>query len=750
MISIPVYDTIQGLTVFRDDEDPTSFYYLPRQPRIATDESGKAQFTFLYYQFPVDRPGASGEKGGGYLTFTTALKEDPKLVEQVRSALQSRYRAENPTEAVPKQVKLATVDFTDGTVSLLTFKDQRFVKEVTLGKPSLFADNTASIAAELPADGATLFREALKGGGSVGAVQYSLTFPVRLPAITILGHVDSQEVKNAVMGYAKEKVTSDDTWGNEESHEVAHRTSISETMESQGLIKLEILKGNVNLSQEDMESLRAFAFRAMDEFIKNNFLKGGTIETAADRESQWMSFLGQDIRRRFDLNVSYRDVVARPYNPSAQVNPDFLCAPLDKVVMDIDLGNAPWYFNTLEVAVDTNLDFQKYGDLVHSVVGHLSYDQPRPDGTRLTKRESFAFTANDRAPKSFKTRIADVGKDFYTVEIEVNYKSGPVTQSKLKSFETMVRNLTLDVPNPGVIDLNFAAAASSFDGKLQSIEVEIRYADQKRKVADTTETILLDQANPTRDYRRVIYAPWDQPLQYRPTYVFKDDNGDIHRSTGEWIEQGPGSGQKQFITLNSPFDETLGVTILPAADWKEVAQILVDLEYEDSESDYRVATTKSFSEAAKAPQMWRFPLRNPKRRNYRWSQTLLLTNNVVEQKPWSERDSDAQALIVGNAPGGVVTVTVDPSDVDFTAVKRMIVRLLYADAAHEVSDSEVLVFKDATAQPWVIARQDANANDYTYDIEYVMSDGSHRERTGQKGRVGGINDFLFAPGPPDA
>ncbi len=759
MITIPIFDTIQGLSIFSDDEDATRFYYLPRQPRIAVDPSGKPQFTFLYYQFAVDRPGPSNEKGGGYLTFTTVLKEDPQLVEQIRTVLQSRYRTEHPTEVVPLQVSLAPVDFTDGEISLITFKDQRFVKEVTLGKPSLFGDNTASVAVELPEDGATLFREALRGGGSVGAIQYSLTFPVRLPAITILGHVDSKEVKTAVIGYTREKVTSDDTWGNEESHEVAHRTSIAETMESQGLIQLTILKGSVSLTADDMESLQSFAFRAMDDFIKNNFLKGGTIETAADRESQWMSFLSQDIQKRFDLNVSYRDVVPRPYNPSSQVNPDFVGAALDQVVMDIDLGNAPWYFNTLEVTVDTNLDFEQYGDIIHSVVGHLSYDQTRPDGTRLTKRESVMFTADDRNPKEFKTRLAEVGKDFYHVDLEVNYKSGPVLQTTLQSFDTMVRNLTLDVPNPGVIELNFAAAAASFEDKLQSVEVEVRYADPKRKVPDVTETLLLDKDHPTKDYRRVIYAPWDQPYQYRATYVFTDEAGDLHRSTGEWIQQDSSNGQKQFVTVNSPFDETFGLTIIPAVDWQEVAQLVVDLEYNDPDSDYRMATSKSFSEAAKNPLAWRFPLRNPKRRNYRYAQTLLMKNAVVQQDDWKERDTDAQALVVGNAPGGVVTMSVDPSDIDFTKVKRVIVRLEYRDAAHNFVDSEALVFKDATPQTWTIARQDANVNDYSYNVEYIMSDGTHRSlgasdgggasTRAQAGHISAINDFLFLPTQPD-
>jgi hypothetical protein len=748
MISIPMYDTIQGLPIFRDDEDLTRFYYLPRQPRIAVDSSGKPQFNFLYYQFPIDRPGPTGELGGGYLTFTTVLKEDPDLVKDVRDELQRRYHTEHPTEVAPLQVSLAAVDFTDGEVSLIMLKEKRFVQEITLGKPSLFGDNTASIAVELPSDGATLFRQALLQGGSIGAIQYTLNFPVRLPAITIIGHVDSKEVKTAMMTWTVEDRHTHDTWGRDEPKTEAHRTSIAETMESQGMIKLTILKGSVSLSNEDMESLRSFAFQAMDDFIKNNFLKGGSIETAADRESQWMSFLSQDINKTFDLNVSYRDMISRPYNPSAQINPSFVGAPLDQVVMDIDLGNAPWFYNNLEVIIDTNLDFLKYGDIVHSVVGHLSYDQPKPDGTRLTKRESVIFTASDHSPKSFKTRLAEVGKDFYHVDLEINYKSGPVLQTVLKSWDTMVRNLTLVVLNPGVIEVNFAAAPASFEDKLQSIEVEVRYTDPKRKVPDVTESVLLDKDHPSQNYRRVIYAPWDQPLQYRAIYVFKDDAGDIHRSTSEMIQQGSADGQKQYITINSPFDETFGLTIIPAVDWKEVSQVAVDLKYDDPVGDLHMSISKFFSEAAKAAQTWRFPLRTSDQRGYRYNQTLLMKNGLIQQDGWKDRNTDAQTLVVGNAPGGVVTMMVDPSDIDFTRVKRAIVHLEYRDLPNNCIDSEALVYKDATGQTWTIARQDATVNDYAYDVEYILIDNTHRKLEGQKGTIRAYNDYLFLPALP--
>jgi hypothetical protein len=749
MISIPVYDTLSNLTIFRDDEDAARFYFLPSQPVIAKGPNGKPQFTFLLYQDPLDRPSSEGGPGGGYLVFTTHMQEEPQLLEQVRQTLQSRYRTEHPTEVPPRQVTLAPVDFTGGEVRLLTFQSGRFVKAINLGKPSLFASNTASVAVELDMDGATLFHEALTKGGSVAAIEYNLTFPVRLPSVTILGHVDAKEVKEAVMGFTSEKVSSEDTWGNEESHEVAHRTSISESMESIGLVKLEILKGDAQLSEDEMDSLRGYAFRMMDEFVQKHFLKGGSIATEADRNSQWMSFIGEDITAKFDLNLSYRDVITRQYNPSAQINPSFLGVPIKDLIIPIDLNNT--FFKTLEVTVDTSLDFDKYKDIVHSVVGHLSYEERRPDGSTLSKRDSLSFTAADRTSKTFKTVLAEATKDSYQVELEVHYKSGPVLKSTLEKFSSTKRDLTLNVPNPGVVEINFSTAPNAFDDKLQSIEVEVEYGDAKRKVPVISETLILDKDNPGKDYRRVIYAPWTEPFRYRTTYVLKDDTGAAVRSTTDWV-QGMGSdGQKTFVAIRTPFDEVFSLNLIPSADWSEVREIVVDLMYEDRLNDYRQATSKSFSEQAPSSQRWTFALRDPNVRSYRYSQKLLMVNGAVQEKTWEEKESDTQSLLVGNAPGGVVNLSVDPSDLDLGGtLKRVVVKLKYEDSPHNLLDTATLVFKSTEPQTWTIARADAKVDGYSYDVDFFMSDGSRKSLTGQQGRVGAVQDFLFLPEPPQA
>ena len=756
MQSIPVFDTIEGLTVFRDDDDFAHFYYLPRTLRILAGADGKPMFTFMKFQFPVERE-TEEEKGGGYLVFTTELVEDEQFLEStVKGKLADRMRAERPDDPNLPQPKLTAMDFTGGDVRLLIMKDDKFVDEVQAGRPSLFANNTASYAVELKTLGADLFYQALLKGGGIGVVEYSLNFDTRLPAVHVYAHCDSSEVKDVVMTYTVSQVKEDDTWGNETTTDVAHRTGISEVMESQGLVTLNIDKGSSQIKDEDVEALRGFAFSKMDGWLKDHFLKGGSIATAADRESQWMSFIHEDIHQVFNLDLVQRDVVVRTYNPSATITPAFIGTNVEDVVLDIDLGTAEWYFNTLNVKVDTNLDFAKYGDIVHSVVGHLTYSGVK-DGRDITKRESFSFTKADPNPKAFTTRLAEVSQDTYTVEVDVNYISGPVTTARLYSESSHLRNYTLRVPNPGVMELKVAANdKNAFDTqKLSSIEVEIGYVDAANDVPDVVEKVILTKDAPEVTYRRVIYAPWVAPYRHRVTYVTTDDTAGSQRITTEWYtDEHDANAQSAYLSISTPFDDGFHLSVVPSVDWSEVQTVIVDLAYDDSANDYQQTRSLHFSEAtlgSMPPPQWRFLLRDPDTRGYRYSTKLLGKDGSVTETDWEPVESDESTLVVGNARGGVVKVTVDPADTGVgTTLRRVIVRLTYADPAHDILDTQALVFSDTARQTWSVARADAAVSAYTYDVEYVPMTGASVAVPGLTGTLSSAADFLFLPAPPAA
>jgi hypothetical protein len=161
--SIPIYDTIEGLTILKDDDSISNFYYLPRTLRIA-ESGGKKAFTFLKFQYPPEVQ-AQGEKGGGYLVFTTELVEDEGFLEsKILPKFSSRMRAENPNLPNLPAPTLKAVDFISGEVRLLLMKDNRFVSEIQAGRPSLFQQQHRILCCGAErARGATVLRRAENG-----------------------------------------------------------------------------------------------------------------------------------------------------------------------------------------------------------------------------------------------------------------------------------------------------------------------------------------------------------------------------------------------------------------------------------------------------------------------------------------------------------------------------------------------------------------------------------------------------------
>ena len=147
------------------------------------------------------------------------------------------------------------------------------------------------------------------------------------------------------------------------------------------------------------------------------------------------------------------------------------------------------------------------------------------------------------------------------------------------------------------------------------------------------DTVILTKAAPEVTYKRVIYAPWDQPYQYRVTYVTTDDVAGSQRISGEWLTgDHDDNAQSGYLSVSTPFDDGFHLSVVPSVDWSEVQSLIVDLEYVDAAHDYRQARTLSFSEAtvaALAPPQWRFLLRDPNVRDFRYSTCLLYTSRCV-------------------------------------------------------------------------------------------------------------------------
>jgi|GEM_PF-3513782 len=197
MLALKPLFTLNRVTVFGDNADPDQFYYLPEQVHLATDNSGKPQFTLIKYMRDItDNPDwTEGEQlGGGFLIFSVNLSLDADTRSQIiRQA--NKFSKGSPN--------LATAPFTDGTVRVLALDATnapvqgriRFVENVIgTTKPSLFGDLQATFSLELSQEGVTMLEQAFEKGGQPIGLVYDMTFLGLRPAFDVTVKADYRRI----------------------------------------------------------------------------------------------------------------------------------------------------------------------------------------------------------------------------------------------------------------------------------------------------------------------------------------------------------------------------------------------------------------------------------------------------------------------------------------------------------------------------------------------------------------------------
>lgn len=743
MLSLTDGFSIEGVDFFRDDEAKETFYYLPNTVELARDPDGSPQFQFVLYQAGLPIEGK--QQGGGFMVMTTVLTAPadiigPKATNEAQRIL--RAEALSPGAPIPTP-KIRPVNFTSGTAALRIARGPggQLVTNIDLGRPSLFGRNTVSIVTDMPFEGAQVFADVLRQGGAIAAVEYNLEFEVRLPAVVIEAHISSSRVRNVVATFTTQEIVDEDFWGGDTTTEVRKRTGYSEFLRENSLVELEIRAGSAEVELDDdmISDLRDFALGAMDKFINEQWLNVGGILTPEQLQSEWLEFVNEDFEKNFDLVLTQSDVILRPYNPSATIDPAFISADVGDYLIIVDTIAHP-FFHRLEVDVSTSFDFERFEDYVHSIVVDLAYDSADDTGRRIQKSESFIFTKDDHDRQKFIT--AKGRSNEYQVTAEVHYRNGPVLKQRLLNATSVAPAQVIAVANPGEIDVTFSAPAIGFDGDLQSIDIELAYEDRRNGVTPFTEERSLTKEAPQVQIKKPVYSPEVKPFRYRVTHVFP-----AQKISTPWLEAPAGTTN---LKVSTPFEDELRLDVVPSADWNELTGILVSLTYEDPANDVRGQQSLFFApEDVGKIKTFIAPLKDPARRTVSVAETHLFKSGAARTLDARDIDATGVPVVVGNAPGGVYRLTVSGEDVALgTDVRRVAVTLRYDDAANGVVDTHGAFLRDPTeTSVWTVALADPAKLEYTYRADYFLASGERVAGPERTATFTNPEDWLFVEPP---
>lgn len=176
-------EIVDGVSLLRDKEDPTAYYYLPTVPRVAIDpRTNKPKISLVKFIDP------DGDTSGGLVHFLFSLDLPPEQVAELDAELGKKVpgatlkgpvilRAEGDEDSGGASFSIISSTLTEGRG-----EDSFTTSLVTSGVAPVTPGSQAAVAARLTEHGATLLWESLEQPTSDISVAVSASYEAALPA----------------------------------------------------------------------------------------------------------------------------------------------------------------------------------------------------------------------------------------------------------------------------------------------------------------------------------------------------------------------------------------------------------------------------------------------------------------------------------------------------------------------------------------------------------------------------------------
>jgi hypothetical protein len=359
----------------------------------------------------------------------------------------------------------------------------------------------------------------------------------------------------------------------------------------------------------------------------------------------------------------------------------------------VALGDPFW--DTLALRVTAFADFGAAP--IAFIEVDLEYDGG--DGTRPPYQASLVFDANGvtktlpeppalvggARPYRYQTKIAYAGRD-----------------ARVVTPWTTTARFDLDVwaLDPARLDVTVLAGDVDFT-LVRSVVAVVAFVEPGG--AHTEHPLTLTADTRSASLVRYLAAPLAQPA--RVTSAF-------HLADGTTLTGEPIDVSHALVAVNLPTASTLCVSLLLSGDLTDVAQVLVELTYDDG-AGYSTTTDRRLASLDDL-QRWTVPLRDATKVDFRYSVEVDYHHRAPEVRSEASA-TGSQAIVVEIAPPPSVRVAVHPELVDFAAVPLVTVDLVHDGVTPARA---TLPFTDATPQKWQASLSSDEEGTFTYAITY--------------------------------
>ncbi len=242
-----------------------NWYYLPTNPRIATDKDGTPKFSMV--RFVTDKSKEQGGVDGAILHFMVEYGLTKKQKKEVAKLLKKEVKGAKLKGAVPLEQGAEGSSF---QVVSATLNDKGFSSTlITSGKAPVMEGQKVAVAARLDQYGATLLAKSMENPTTDISVVFDLQYVVKLPAYDVTVTIDYNQFHtiSSESEQTRDKTSRKSSVWTPKIWNIFHRTkkktsSLTETEKSEvvdflqetGVVKFDYIQHVPDADKEIVES----------------------------------------------------------------------------------------------------------------------------------------------------------------------------------------------------------------------------------------------------------------------------------------------------------------------------------------------------------------------------------------------------------------------------------------------------------------------------------------------------------------
>lgn len=743
----------QALYVFPDFSDASQYYYLPNFPHIAKLEGGAPAIHLLVYREDLDTIADDDPEAVAFLSLDVDLAWPPQMIEDAAS----RLRIEDQLAEKPR---LTPIFFHKGAVKLMLLdavtpeedaaapageaRPTAFVTKIMgAGSPSLYGDNRAIFQATLSKKGAAALSGALDGVTPIGVV-YTLTFAGLQPAFNIKANVDWQKIYD----HFSEREQMDFLF-----YESDVQKSI-DTMVENKVIEIEVTVEGIGAEAMDaeresvMNSIRQLIF---DKFFEATFKRvdpagGSTADDVVDtlthiHQNALTLGIGYTYHRKevkieelrtLDLDFTARKAAERTIYPQAHMHNLLTGSGVtrEQLVTIVDGGDSLWKVLPFEVMAAAAWE----ADGIAGITVDIEYQ----DADSAVTRNMSIFLDKGKGKEVRRDWMDRTSGDEFRYKYEVVFLDGsvPGPKPKVNSGGWIDHKGTVLVINPRELyeafELEVGAVPDFPFNRWPAVQAIVRYRADDGSFEHYEDGVLTAAAKSFKTRFRIDKGSPGR-REVRLTYI---------GATGERVEPPWMPMPQDQWVVDDPHPDKLVVRAIVAGDRKNIANLLVDLEYRDDANGIHEIGNLSFdAENIDKPQSWTVNLGDPTARRYRYRMTLVTKAGEFVQTGWIR--TDAPSLPVGEIYVRRLAVEFMTGELD-AGVEAVEVAVAYHDSANDVHDEQTFRLGPRSQAEWQVQLKDAGRRSYQMTTTWIRSDGFN-PRVGPATKS---DTYIVIPGSP--